>query len=129
LKNEKENFLLFYLIFTHIYCFWLPEKDQPDASIAKEESKKRFNLLINKLDQRNPFSKEHEGIYRLKAVIGNLELGGIFYDGKKPMAIINDQIVGVGDIIEEKQILKITQREVILNDLKEGRIYKLEVIK
>ncbi len=105
------------------------EKESFELATGKEESKKRFDILINKLDQRNPFSREHEGIYRLKTKIENLQLGGIFYDGQKPMAIINDQIVGEGDIIEDKQVLRITQKEVILNDLKEANIYKLEVIK
>jgi len=95
----------------------------------KERDVARFNVLINRLDQRNPFAKDHAGIYKLKMASGTLNLGGILYDGQRPMAIINNQIVREGDIIDKKEVVKITSEEVVLKDIEEERTYKLEVIK
>ena len=92
-------------------------------------NKERFTALINRLDRRDPFSKDHTGIYKLKVSSGSLNLGGIIYDEKKPLAIINDKIVGKGDMVEDKEIIRITPEEVILKDREKEYILKLEVNK
>lgn len=105
------------------------EKNTIDKeAVEKVKERERFVALINKLDQRNPFSRDHAGIYKLRISNGSLQLGGILYDEKKPMAIINNQIVGEGDTIDDKEVIEITPEEVILKD-KEERTYKLGVIK
>ena len=42
----------------------------------------------------------------------NLKLSGVVWGGEQPQAIINGQIVGVGDVIEKAKVTSITQKGV-----------------
>lgn len=46
----------------------------------------------------------------------DLELNGILWDKESPKAIINEDIVGIGDIVKGNIIVDIRQDTVILND-------------
>jgi len=52
-----------------------------------------------------------------------LRVGGVFWDEKKPMAIINGVIVGEGDYIKDMQILKIFRQS--LRVKKDSKIYNV----
>ena len=80
------------------------------------QKKMDFSILLDKLKKKNPFSKDHSEVYKYKFAFGTLTLSGIFYDAKKPLAIINDKVAGVGDMVDGKIIIQITQDEVILKD-------------
>ena len=43
-------------------------------------------------------------------------LEGIVWDEERPLAVINDRVVGVGDTVRQSRIAKITQTEVFLED-------------
>ena len=58
---------------------------------------------------RNPF------LLSAKSSAGPI-LNGIIWDDKKPMAIINDNVVGVGDHVGSNQVADIQQDRVILSD-------------
>lgn len=59
---------------------------------------------------RDPFSPS-----AINRVV-DLELNGILWDTEAPQAIINEHIVGIGDIVRGNIIVDITQDTVILND-------------
>ncbi|MDP3731698.1 MAG: hypothetical protein Q8R31_01530 [Candidatus Omnitrophota bacterium] len=61
---------------------------------------------------RNPFSISGAPIRRL----GALTINGILWDKKNPLAIINEEIVKVGDKIDGNTVVGIKQDRVILND-------------
>ena len=61
---------------------------------------------------RNPFSISGTRIWRL----GALTINGILWDKKNPLAIINEEIVKVGDKIDSNTVVGIEQDRVILND-------------
>ncbi|NQT47149.1 MAG: hypothetical protein HQ593_06740 [Candidatus Omnitrophica bacterium] len=54
--------------------------------------------------------------YRPLAHMGDLKLGGIVWDEEAPTAIIDGEIVGVGDEIEGNIVVEIQPDKVILND-------------
>lgn len=61
---------------------------------------------------RNPFLLEGE----LAQGVRGLVLNGIVWDESTPLAIINDQVLGVGSQIRNSKIIKITQMEVFLKE-------------
>jgi hypothetical protein len=61
---------------------------------------------------RNPFSPQAAPIRASRGPI----LNGIMWDREKPMAIINDNIVKVGDRVGLNLVVDIKQDKVILND-------------
>ena len=61
---------------------------------------------------RDPFSTSPAPIKGY----GGLTLGGIMWDKKNPMAIINDNIVKIGDTVSGNTVVDIKQDKVILND-------------
>jgi len=63
--------------------------------------------------KRDPFTKVSEP---QESKVPVLQLKGIFWDNQKPTAIINDQIVEVGDKIFGHEVVFIREDRVILND-------------
>lgn len=57
--------------------------------------------------------------------IEELNLGGILWDKDKPVAIINDNMVGIGDAVGAYKVVDITQDSVALNDGTEEHTLKL----
>lgn len=62
---------------------------------------------------RDPFSGR---VYAGGQEEGGLNLVGIMFDKNNPAAIINDEIVEVGDKVNGNKIIEITKDRVILND-------------
>lgn len=64
---------------------------------------------------RNPFLPKEtsleEGSLSLQLV-----LTGIAWDPKKPRAVINDRIVGIGSVVEGNKVVVIEKNRVVLND-------------
>lgn len=54
--------------------------------------------------------------YKPLAHMGDLRLGGIVWDEEAPTAIIDGEIVGVGDVIGGNVVVEIQPDRVILND-------------
>ena len=92
------------------------ESSAIEKSTGLGRKEKDFSFLLDKLKQKNPFSKDHVNIDKYKFMPGALNLSGIYYDGKRPLAIINDQVVAEGDTLNDKQVIKISNNEVILKD-------------
>lgn len=60
-------------------------------------------------------------------IASGLELKGTVVGGENPIAIINDQFVRVGDLIDEYTLVRIGKKEVILN--MDDRTVKVEMLK
>lgn len=65
--------------------------------------------------KRNPFLYGSQSNDRLIAASG-FSLKGIIWDSKKPSAVINEQVLGVGDVIGDFKIIQIKQESVILEN-------------
>ena len=81
----------------------------PKDLVPIERSAKRSEVVAS---SRNPFTVEPITLQRLSP----MTLSGIVWDGKNPKAVINDRIVGVGEVIGGRKVMKIEETRVILND-------------
>lgn len=95
----------------------------PQSQLAETEELQRlknrekdFSLVLEDLKRKNPFTKDHSEIYKYKFTSGTLNLSGVIYDEKRPLAIINGQIVAEGEMVDNKRVIKITPTEVVLKD-------------
>lgn len=74
--------------------------------------------------KRNPFffgsSNNNQGVS-----VSDLLLKGIIWDPDKPSAIINERVVGIGDVIVDFKVTQITQDSVILENEKSKLELKL----
>ena len=61
----------------------------------------------------DPFLKE-PGFAKVAPDVDKFELGGIFYSKEEPMAIINGESVGVGDVVGDRHVEDIGENYVIL---------------
>lgn len=77
------------------------------SSVKRSSAKTTFSSW-----GRNPFLLEPAAVN----VFEKLVLNGILWDEKEPMAIINDEVVKIGDKAGGSTIVGITQNKVILND-------------
>ena len=74
-----------------------------------ERSARRSTMVGS---SRNPFLAERVAIEKA----GGLTLRGIVWDEQNPKAVINDRIVGSGETVAGRKVVKIEQTRVILND-------------
>lgn len=70
-----------------------------------------------------PLNEQPGTIKDISAEKLGLQVGGIFWDEKKPMAIINGVVVGEGDYIRDIKILKIYRRSIRVE--KDSTIYNV----
>ena len=85
-----------------------PEKLQRREAAAAVPERDPFNWSR---DQINRF-KDQEPKLRSSTVAG-LTLSGIIWDRKKPLAIINDRVVSVGDTVKGATILEVLKDMVV----------------
>ena len=82
----------------------------------------QFQKDLALLKKRNPFSPP---VMQIEASGPKLTLEGIIQSNTVPAAIINDNIVSEGDMVEGMVVKEIGETSVIL--LKDGEEYKLEL--
>jgi hypothetical protein len=115
---------------------------QVNASVLADETPKiltirpeRLALKPDTLETtavRDPFSWPALQISKLRAAeeeaeadpFSNLNLSGIIWDKERPLAIINDQLVGKGDHINNTFVEDITKEAVLVTY--KGKGYNLE---
>lgn len=96
----------------------LPGQDElvirEEARIAKEAMK------LERVTERTEFAeyKKNPFIPKVKHAEAKRDviLNGILWDKTTPAAIINNEVVGVGDVIEGNTVVGITPNKVILNN-------------
>lgn len=91
-----------------------PKKTTPQLKMFKERTiiiPERRSAKRTRFTSwgRNPFSLEN-------ASIVSSGLKGILWDKENPKAIINDNIVGIGDKVDANTVVDIKQDRVILNN-------------
>lgn len=100
-----------------------PQKIDIIQDKEKEEAqRKRMALPWS----RDPFMAQGKLAKKGPSRPEALALSGIIWDEKKPAAIINDNIVSVGDEIQGKKVIKIEKNKVILQEDGEEYILRLE---
>ncbi|MFA6349462.1 MAG: hypothetical protein WCY12_00850, partial [Candidatus Omnitrophota bacterium] len=62
---------------------------------------------------RDPFSGR---MYSSENKASALRLIGIIWDEKEPLAMINERILKVGDMIQGKQIIRINSDSIVVDD-------------
>lgn len=90
----------------------------PLLKIREERLKEERTRAKEKGEEKEEVSEEKE-----KGL--TLELSGVI-EGTQRLAIINDEIIGEGDIIEGLQVVEISTEEVTLKNSEQKIILKLE---
>jgi len=85
------------------------------AAAGYNETAVPFDVTV----RRNPFlSRDEEAIFSKESreLLDNMNLSGVFYSPPASYAIIDGRIVKESEIVEEKQVVRIDQEEVVLRD-------------
>jgi len=113
---------------------WRPFAAVPDEKaevlLVRPEKLQRHEATAA-VPERDPFNWSREQINRFKdqepklrsSSAGGLTLSGIIWDRKKPLAIINDRVVSVGDTVKGSTILEILKDMVVFEQ--EGAYHTL----
>ena len=96
-----------------------PKKDKKRLFLALEEEAQNIKL------SRDPFSRQPI-VFSGDSAHG-LNLSGIAWDELKPTAIINDEILAVGDQVAGKRIVEIKKDKVILTDGQQSFELKISI--
>ena len=124
--------LLFALGINYPYTFAAATKDDPTVLSIRTD---KINILKNNQSltlKRDPFNWPASQITRFKSfdkrnralLFTDLSLTGIIWDKKKPLAVINGKMLGIGDTIKGAKVRKIHKESVLLR--KHGTNYTLE---
>ena len=113
-------FSLFYGIFTPSKTRRPPQVRGSDIQSERKVSMTEKPILAQRVTKRtnytswgrNPFTLQKTSSMTVKGLI----LDGIMWDKEKPMAIINGEIVKIGDRIGDNIVVEIKQDSVILSD-------------
>lgn len=104
--------------------YW--RKQPQDESLPK--LKRDIFVNVKYLNNtKNEFFKSDIVAIRSPQLDAGLKLTGTIVGGENPIAIINDQFVRVGDLIDEYKLVSIEKKEVILD--MDGRTVKVEMLK
>ena len=93
--------------------------------ILPEETKINISKLFPGKDTPGTISGIMKALPRKAAPSGAFVLSGIVFEDREPMAVINDTIYTVGEYVNGAEIVKITNKEVLLK--KADREIRLKV--
>lgn len=139
--RENKLAIILFLILALISCKKEPLKVEEKDSLKKKAMARAVSFkpeeekfLYASHDKRDPFVPLVDKKGRPVAVleggiqfkISDLSLEGIIWDETKPLAIINDQVVGCGDKVSGVTVVKIERDKVILNYQNESFDLKME---
>ena len=105
------------------FFIWLSPQKKP--AIVPEESDALLAQTLSRISlvQTMPednVQSQHQDWGRNPFLLGaqpvEMVLQGIIWDPVTPQALINDQIVGVGDWVQKMQVIDIQNQKVILSD-------------
>ncbi len=92
------------------------EEEVAEAPFERLAEKSRFQKI-----ERDPFTKT---VIQVKTEIP-ITLQGILYDSKQPIALVNGEARGVGEIVNDMKIIEINSDNVVLE--KDGQKTKLQL--
>lgn len=124
--------LLFALCIYHPYTIAAATKDDPTILSIRTD---KINTIHNNQSltlKRDPFNWPASQITKFKSfdkknralLFTDLSLTGIIWDKRKPLAVINGKMLGIGDTIKGAKVKKINKESVLLR--KHGTNYTLE---
>lgn len=103
--------------------------EEAKTPVEQEKSKEASGDMTK---MRNPFlTQEEEGVTKETGSfipINYLSLSAVIYSPRESRAIINGQILKVGDNIDNKQVVKIEPEAVILKDAQGEYIVRLKKV-
>ncbi len=82
----------------------------------KKEKSPEVQAMFKEAGRNDPFLKPDERDEPGVFVRVSLKLSGIVSDGERPFAVINDEIVGEGEMIGDKRILEIKDQSVVIQE-------------
>jgi len=114
----------------------------PESSKAEEKSPKKAKVPENPkplkipaegCGREDPFApldveKPEKPQEPLREESPEFRLNGIIWSENQPLAIVNDTIVGVGDVIKDAEVIEIKKREVILKRDEQTLILKFKTL-
>jgi len=127
MKNKK-IFILALLVVIMLFvwirsCSLVSKKTRLKGSLPKgasmETESKSLAIIKQRMrpkSQYNEWDRSPFVLQKSKRNDSGLILGGIFWDKDKPQAIINNQIVGLGEELEGYRVIEIKKDRVILSD-------------
>lgn len=94
--------------------------------VEKKIMPEEIRRLLENVGRDDPFVPPQKGYRTSLPVTEKSQLEGIIWSEDKPMAIINGEIVGEGQIIGDKKIIKIEKDSVIVES-QDGERYTIEL--
>ncbi len=91
----------------------------------KKEKPMEIHILLQEVGREDPFLPVSEKYMSEGRTGVPLKLTGIVRSGEKQLAIINDALVGEGDKIGGKTVIKIGKEKVVMRE--DGREYELRL--
>lgn len=127
------NRRLLLLVWALASIAWRPfaaPAEKAEVLLIRQEKLQRQEAAAA-VPERDPFNWSRAQINRFKdqepklrsSTVAGLTLSGIIWDRKKPLAIINDRVVSVGDTVKGATILEILKDMVVFEQ--EGVYYTL----
>jgi hypothetical protein len=104
------------------------EKTKPAKKtvISDKKTAEHAKIYPEDVGRKDPFTKPQYRYTRKSSLDSGLRLEGVTFDAKgKPLAIINDTIVGLGDVIADSEIVTIDKSSVTVRSDGEERILRL----
>ncbi|MFH1504664.1 MAG: hypothetical protein ABIH08_04695 [Candidatus Omnitrophota bacterium] len=95
-----------------VFQMIMPKRIFGQQELPVMEESAGFFLPLDKYGREDPFNP----VFNEKAIVSSTGLSGIIWDEQNPKAIINGEIIGIGEEIGSNKIIKIEQNKVILSD-------------
>lgn len=132
---KQSKFLFIFLVLIHVAIIWSASvfaTEQPEILSLREDIISMMRNAKTHDLKRDPFNWPASQVKKFKSfdrksrteLFAGLSLTGIIWDKKKPIAVINGKMLGVGDIIKGAKVKKIQKESVMLR--KHGTNYTLE---
>ncbi len=131
MKGYNLIFICLILFFLSLACQKRQAANLSKPSIqtkakAEELERQETESLLRALKQKNPFRPDHAaGSFTATGQSENV-LNGIFWDSQRPLAIIADTVVAVGDYVENKKVIRIEKDAVFLDNQGKEEVLRLE---
>ena len=93
-------------------------KKREEAEAGKTAKKKpaQIQAMLREVGREDPFFPPSRIKTPTRPFREKLHLSGIVSNGERSLAIINDMLVGEGDMIEDKKIIKIKSKSVVIKE-------------
>lgn len=152
--NEKKQIIIIFGLLIVLIMLWIfvlhpPKKSLDKMNVSGEETGLEFKIILETAEKyfkdkegvqrfsyeedKDPFSLERRKVLGEKEIasefLKELTLKGILWDSKKPLAIINGEVVRKGSIIKGIEIKRIEPNYVVVEVEGEENFLFIEGVK